>query len=66
VTFEELMAAFSGLTQLFRLRNRFMFMGVLNAIFSPFIVLYLVMYSFFRYFEVGRSRSVEYDHVADL
>jgi hypothetical protein len=28
-------------------------MGVLNAIFAPFIVLYLVMYSFFRYFEVG-------------
>lgn len=27
-------------------------MGVLNAIFAPFIVLYLVMYSFFRYFEV--------------
>jgi len=28
-------------------------MGVLNAIFAPFIVLYLVMYSFFRYFEVS-------------
>jgi hypothetical protein len=28
-------------------------MGILNAIFAPFIVLYLVMYSFFRYFEVG-------------
>ncbi|KAJ9101819.1 autophagy protein atg9 [Naganishia friedmannii] len=33
------------------LRHRFMFMGILNAIFSPFIVLYLLMYSFFRYFE---------------
>lgn len=27
-------------------------MGILNAIFAPFIVLYLLMYSFFRYFEV--------------
>ncbi|KAG8899850.1 autophagy protein atg9 [Tulasnella sp. 403] len=33
------------------LRRRFIFMGVLNAIFAPFIVLYLLMYSFFRYFE---------------
>jgi hypothetical protein len=30
-------------------------MGILNAIFAPFIVLYLLMYSFFRYFDVGRS-----------
>ena len=28
-------------------------MGVLNAIFAPFIVIYLLMYSFFRYFEVS-------------
>jgi hypothetical protein len=27
-------------------------MGILNAIFAPFIILYLLMYSFFRYFEV--------------
>ena len=27
-------------------------MGMLNAVFAPFIVLYLLMYSFFRYFEV--------------
>ncbi|TFK42483.1 putative transmembrane protein [Crucibulum laeve] len=33
------------------LKRRFIFMGILNAIFAPFIVLYLVMYSFFRYFE---------------
>lgn len=33
------------------LRRRFIFMGCLNAIFAPFIVLYLIMYSFFRYFE---------------
>ncbi|WVR06657.1 hypothetical protein IAU60_003689 [Kwoniella sp. DSM 27419] len=33
------------------LRRRFIFMGVLNAIFAPFIVMYLLMYSFFRYFE---------------
>lgn len=34
------------------LRRRFIFMGILNAIFAPFIVLYMIMYSFFRYFEV--------------
>lgn len=34
------------------LKRRFVFMGILNAIFSPFIVLYFLMYSFFRYFEV--------------
>ncbi|KAF9651480.1 APG9-domain-containing protein [Thelephora ganbajun] len=33
------------------LRRRFVFMGILNAIFAPFIVLYLIMYSFFRYFD---------------
>ncbi|KAI0293550.1 autophagy protein Apg9-domain-containing protein [Russula brevipes] len=33
------------------LRRRFIFMGILNAIFAPFIVVYLLMYSFFRYFE---------------
>ncbi|WRT66735.1 uncharacterized protein IL334_003698 [Kwoniella shivajii] len=33
------------------LRRRFIFMGVLNAIFAPFIVVYLVVYSFFRYFD---------------
>jgi hypothetical protein len=27
-------------------------MGILNAIFAPLIVLYVLMYSFFRYFEV--------------
>ena len=37
-----------------RLRRRLIFMGILNAIFAPFIVLYLIMYSFFRYFEVRR------------
>lgn len=35
-----------------RLERRLIFMGILNAIFAPFIVLYLLMYSFFRYFEV--------------
>jgi autophagy-related protein 9 len=34
-------------------------MGVLNAIFAPFIVLYLLIYSFFRYFEVSCRFSVE-------
>ncbi|KAG8893111.1 autophagy protein atg9, partial [Tulasnella sp. 417] len=33
------------------LRRRFLFMGLVNAVFAPFIVLYLLMYSFFRYFE---------------
>ncbi|GAA6017488.1 hypothetical protein JCM10207_008244 [Rhodosporidiobolus poonsookiae] len=33
------------------LRRRFILMGVINAVFAPFIVLYLLMYSFFRYFE---------------
>ncbi|EGN95584.1 hypothetical protein SERLA73DRAFT_95101 [Serpula lacrymans var. lacrymans S7.3] len=33
------------------LRRRFIFMGILNAAFAPFIVLYMLMYSFFRYFE---------------
>lgn len=40
------------LISVLRLRRRLIFMGVLNAIFAPFIVLYLIMYSFFRYFEV--------------
>lgn len=33
------------------LRRRFIFMGILNAIFAPFIFLYMIMYSFFRYFD---------------
>ncbi|KAI0306296.1 autophagy protein Apg9-domain-containing protein [Multifurca ochricompacta] len=33
------------------LKRRLIFMGILNAIFAPFIVVYLLMYSFFRYFE---------------
>lgn len=31
-------------------------MGILNAIFAPFIILYLLIYSFFRYFEVRSER----------
>jgi Autophagy protein Apg9. len=34
------------------LRRRFIFMGILNAMFAPFIVPYILIYSFFRYFEV--------------
>lgn len=30
-------------------------MGIINALFAPFIVLYLLLYSFFRYFEVRPS-----------
>lgn len=43
-----------------RLRRRFIFMGILNAIFAPFIVLYLLMYSFFRYFEVSTDTPLPF------
>ncbi|KAM0748760.1 APG9-domain-containing protein [Meredithblackwellia eburnea MCA 4105] len=33
------------------LKRRFILMGLINAVFAPFILLYLMMYSFFRYFE---------------
>lgn len=33
-------------------------MGILNAILAPFIVLYLLMYYFFRYFEVRQKLAV--------
>ncbi|KAL8292241.1 hypothetical protein RQP46_001707 [Phenoliferia psychrophenolica] len=33
------------------LKRRFILMGLINAAFAPFILLYLMMYSFFRYFE---------------
>ncbi|KAG8794966.1 autophagy protein atg9 [Ceratobasidium sp. 428] len=33
------------------LKRRMIFFGLVNAIFAPFIVLYLMMHSFFRYFE---------------
>ncbi|KAI9320896.1 APG9-domain-containing protein [Dichotomocladium elegans] len=33
------------------LRRRFIFMGILNFIFAPFILVYLVVFFFFRYFE---------------
>lgn len=34
------------------LRRRFIFMGIINAIAVPFIVPYILIHSFFRYFEV--------------
>ncbi|KAF8643869.1 hypothetical protein AX16_008885 [Volvariella volvacea WC 439] len=34
-----------------QLKNRFIFMGFLNFAFAPFIVIYVLVYSFFRYFE---------------
>ncbi|CAG8737304.1 9761_t:CDS:2, partial [Cetraspora pellucida] len=37
------------------LRRRFIFMGILNIIFAPFIVVYLLIYFFFRYFEEYRN-----------
>ena len=39
-------------------------MGILNAMFAPFIVIYLLSYSFFRYFEV--SLSHRYGASADV
>lgn len=44
------------------LKRRFIFMGILNAMFAPFIVIYLLSYSFFRYFEVSFLRR---DDIAD-
>lgn len=37
------------------LRRRFIFMGIINAIAVPFIVPYILIHSFFRYFEVRES-----------
>jgi len=34
------------------LKRRFIFMALLNALFAPFIVIAVLVYSFFRYFEV--------------
>ncbi|KAJ1962803.1 autophagy protein atg9 [Dipsacomyces acuminosporus] len=33
------------------LRRRFKFMAIINLVFAPFIVVFLILYSFFRYFE---------------
>ncbi len=33
------------------LRRRFYFMAILNGVFAPFIILYVLVYSFLRYFE---------------
>lgn len=41
-------------------------MGILNAIFAPFIVIYILMYSFFRYFEVSPRCLLWSILVADL
>ena len=38
-------------------------MGVLNALFAPFIVVYLLIYSFFRYFEVCQA-SLWISHIS--
>ncbi|POG80356.1 autophagy protein Apg9-domain-containing protein [Rhizophagus irregularis DAOM 181602=DAOM 197198] len=37
------------------LRNRIIFMGILNFVSAPFIVVYLLVFFFFRYFEEYRS-----------
>jgi autophagy-related protein 9 len=39
------------LTWIGRLRRRFILLGFINALLAPFIVVYLLFYSFFRYFE---------------
>jgi len=36
-----------------RLKRRFIFAGFMNLIFAPFIVIYLLLLYFFRYFEVS-------------
>jgi hypothetical protein len=36
-----------------RLQFRFYFYGLLNAIFAPFIVIMILLYSFYRYFQVS-------------
>ncbi|ORX93600.1 APG9-domain-containing protein [Basidiobolus meristosporus CBS 931.73] len=33
------------------LKRRFYFMGIINIIFAPFIIIYLILFFFFRYFE---------------
>jgi autophagy-related protein 9 len=35
------------------LQRRFALAGLLNLLFAPVIVLYILVYSFFRYFEVS-------------
>jgi hypothetical protein len=39
------------------LRRRFLFAGIMNVICAPFIVIYLIMLYFFRYFTVGTQQS---------
>ncbi|CAO3650258.1 unnamed protein product [Cunninghamella echinulata] len=41
------------------LQRRFIFMGLLNLVFAPFILVYLVVYFFFRYFEEFRKNPGE-------
>ncbi|CAO3606851.1 unnamed protein product [Cunninghamella blakesleeana] len=41
------------------LQRRFIFMGLLNLVFTPFILVYLVVYFFFRYFEEFRKNPSE-------
>jgi len=40
-----------------RLQQRFIFMGLVNAALAPFIVIYTLIYSFFRYFAVSPLTS---------
>src|SRR6202022_1614594 len=41
----------------YRLKRRFIFAGFMNLIFAPFIVMYLLLLYFFRYFEVQNRRQ---------
>lgn len=41
------------------LQRRFALAGLLNLLFAPVIVLYILVYSFFRYFEVSLHHSLK-------
>lgn len=44
----------------FRLKRRFQFMGLATLIFAPLISIYLVLYFFFRYFEVKAEKVLHH------
>lgn len=52
---------------MYSLKTRFIFMGVMNAILAPFIVIYLLLYSFFRYFDVSSTeRPMMYNTLTSI
>jgi autophagy-related protein 9 len=40
------------------LERRFLLMACINAVLAPFVFIYLLLYSFFRYFEVRAQRHI--------